>query len=73
MVCLAEMSVVARVKLEIYRLDGGHWKLPATHGGDAIVRAQPFEVIELDLIYLSLGRDPRIERNRRSSPSSWPC
>jgi Uma2 family endonuclease len=35
--------------LEIYRLDAGRWVVVDTHGGDAVVRAQPFEAIELRL------------------------
>jgi Uma2 family endonuclease len=33
--------------LEVYRLKGKHWLLAATHGGDEIVRAEPFEAMEL--------------------------
>jgi hypothetical protein len=35
--------------LEVYRLDGGHWVVAATHGGDERVRAAPFEAIEIAL------------------------
>jgi Uma2 family endonuclease len=35
--------------LEIYRLDGGGWRLAETHEGDSVVRAPPFDAIELDL------------------------
>jgi Uma2 family endonuclease len=35
--------------LEIYRLDGGRWVLLGTWDGDARVRAEPFEAIELEL------------------------
>lgn len=35
--------------LETYRLQGDYWVLLATHGGDDIVRAEPFEMVELDL------------------------
>jgi len=35
--------------LEVYRLKEGHWLLAATHGGDEIVRAEPFEAMELTL------------------------
>lgn len=38
--------------LEVYRLDGGRWTLLAVHGGDARVRAEPFEAVELDLALL---------------------
>lgn len=33
--------------LEIYRLRDGHWVVDATHGGDAAVRAAPFDAVEL--------------------------
>jgi Uma2 family endonuclease len=35
--------------LEVYRLEGGRWVVAATHGGDEVVRAEPFEVIEMRL------------------------
>lgn len=35
--------------LEIYRLDRGQWMLIDTHDGDAVVRAEPFDAIELSL------------------------
>ena len=35
--------------LEVYRLEKTHWLLLATHAGDAVVRAEPFDAIELDL------------------------
>jgi Uma2 family endonuclease len=35
--------------LEVYRLEAGRWLLLATHGGDEIVRAEPFEAVELSL------------------------
>lgn len=38
--------------LEVYRLDGGGWRLVSTHGGPEVVRAEPFEAIELDLRHL---------------------
>jgi Uma2 family endonuclease len=31
---------------------GGGWLLTATHAGDAVVRVEPFEAIELDLLLL---------------------
>jgi hypothetical protein len=38
--------------LEVYRRDGGSWVLAGTHAADAIVCAEPFEAIELDLLRL---------------------
>jgi Uma2 family endonuclease len=35
--------------LEVYRLEGGGWRLVGSHGGDAKVRAEPFDAVELDL------------------------
>jgi Uma2 family endonuclease len=36
--------------LEVYRLEAGKWVLLQTHGGDDVVRAEPFEAIEIDLL-----------------------
>jgi Uma2 family endonuclease len=38
--------------LEIFELDGDTYRLAATHGGDAVVRAVPFDAIELELAAL---------------------
>ena len=35
--------------LEVYRLADGLWTLAAVHGGDDVVRAAPFDAIELTL------------------------
>jgi Uma2 family endonuclease len=35
--------------LEIYRLDGGGWRLVQTHAGQAAIRAEPFDAVELEL------------------------
>ena len=35
--------------LEVYRLEGGRWLLLGTFAGDAKVRAEPFDAVELDL------------------------
>ena len=35
--------------LEVFRLEGRHWVLMSTHGGAEIVRAEPFETLELDM------------------------
>ena len=37
--------------LEVYRLDGG-WRLIETFAGDAPIRAEPFDAVELDLASL---------------------
>ena len=38
--------------LEIYRLDGGGWRLEATREGDTVVNAPPFAALALDLTRL---------------------
>jgi len=35
--------------LEVLRLDGESYRLVASHAGQALVRAEPFDAIELDL------------------------
>lgn len=35
--------------LEAYRLENGRWIVTGTYGGDAKVRVEPFEVLEVDL------------------------
>ena len=35
--------------LEVLSLAGGRWTVVATHLGAAVVRAEPFEAVELDL------------------------
>ncbi len=42
--------------LEVMRLEAGRWTLLATHAGDAVVRAEPFDAIELGL-FRWWGRD----------------
>ena len=38
--------------LEVFRLEGGRWSLLDAHGGEATVRAEPFEEIDLELALL---------------------
>jgi len=38
--------------LEGYRLEAGKWVLFETHGGDELVRAEPFDAVEIDLLRL---------------------
>lgn len=38
--------------LEVFRLDGPGWRLVQSAGGDAVVRGEPFDAIELPLAYL---------------------
>jgi Uma2 family endonuclease len=35
--------------LEVYRLEGDRWIVASTHGGDEIVRAEPFDALEIGL------------------------
>jgi Uma2 family endonuclease len=35
--------------LEVYRLEGQRWVVASTHGGAELVRAEPFQAIELDM------------------------
>ena len=39
----------AEETLEIYRLEREYWVLLATHGGEDVVRAEPFDMVEIDL------------------------
>ncbi len=48
--------------LEVLRRQGKGWLLLATHGGDAVVRAEPFEAVELDLLHLWGESRPAQER-----------
>ena len=45
------LSPVAQT-LEVYRLDAGKWTLLETYEGDARVRAEPFDAVELDMALL---------------------
>jgi Uma2 family endonuclease len=38
--------------LEMLKLEGGRWTILATHAGSEVVRAEPFEAIELELASL---------------------
>jgi hypothetical protein len=38
--------------LEVLRLDQGQWIVAATHDGDCIVRAEPFQAVPLALFRL---------------------
>lgn len=41
--------------LEVLQLDGESYRLIATHGGDELVRAEPFSAVELELAALWAG------------------
>ena len=47
--------------LEVFRLGGGIFGLIATHSGDELVRAEPFESVELPLASLWLPRSNQTE------------
>jgi hypothetical protein len=38
--------------LEVFRLEGDFWLLLAAHRDDEVVRAEPFDAVELDLLPL---------------------
>ena len=38
--------------LEVLRLENGRWTILATHAGAEVVRAEPFEAVELELAIL---------------------
>lgn len=40
------------VEAEVYRLEGAHWTLLETFEEEAVVRAEPFEAIEIPLTVL---------------------
>jgi Uma2 family endonuclease len=44
--------------LEVLRLEAGRWFLLATHEGEALVRAEPFEALELELALLWAAFSP---------------
>jgi Uma2 family endonuclease len=35
--------------LEVYRLEGQHWMVVSTHGGEESIHAEPFAALELDM------------------------
>lgn len=47
--------------LEVLRLESGRWVIVGTFGGDAVVRAEPFEEVAIDLL-------PLWGESRRASP-----
>jgi hypothetical protein len=63
--------------LEVLRLQDGRWIIVGTHGGDEIVRAEPFDAIALDLLVLwgetrpasKAERAPRKPRKPRRKPA----
>lgn len=56
--------------LEILRLESGRWAIVATHADDAVVRAEPFEAVAIDLLPLwGESRRPRKRRARKRRPA----
>jgi Uma2 family endonuclease len=53
--------------LEVFRAHDGKWLTIAVHRGDAKVRAEPFEAIELDLAILWARIPPRPPRGSRAA------
>jgi Uma2 family endonuclease len=54
--------------LEVLRLESGRWSIVATHADDAIVRAEPFQAIEIDLLPLWGESRPAPKPRRRNLP-----
>ena len=56
--------------LEVLRLESGRWAILATHADDAVVRAEPFEAVELDLLPLwgesRRARKPRLRAAQKA-------
>jgi hypothetical protein len=46
------LSIPETRTLEVFRREGTSRILAATHADDAIVRAEPFDAIEVDLLHL---------------------
>jgi Uma2 family endonuclease len=46
--------------LEAYRLDASRWVVASTHGGADVIRAEPFDAIEIGLSQWWLGDQPRL-------------
>jgi hypothetical protein len=38
--------------LEVMRLEGGRWTRLSTHRDDQVIRAEPFQALEIDLLAL---------------------
>jgi len=51
------LDPIART-LEVLRLEAGRWMILATHGGDDVIRAEPFVEIDLDLASLWADEQP---------------
>lgn len=55
--------------LEVLRLERGRWVLIASHAGDEIVRAEPFDAVAIDLLPLwGESRPPSKRRSTRGRP-----
>ena len=56
--------------LEVFRLDGGGYRLLATHDEDQLVRAEPFDAIELELgaLWARLARRSRSKKGNGRPP-----
>jgi Uma2 family endonuclease len=56
--------------LEVLRFHSGRWAIVATYADDAIVRAEPFDAVAIDL--LPLWGETRPKRRRPSTKRSKP-
>lgn len=56
--------------LEVLRLESGNWTILATHADDALVRAEPFEAVEIDLLPLWGESRPASAPRRHPRPKA---
>ena len=57
--------------LEVLRLESGRWSIVATFAEDALVRAEPFEAVEIDLLRIwgeSRAKPRKGRRSRKRKP-----
>jgi Uma2 family endonuclease len=58
--------------LEVLRLESGRWTIVATHADDAVVRAEPFEAVEIDLLPLWGESRRELKPRRRAASKAKP-
>ncbi|MCB9730624.1 MAG: Uma2 family endonuclease [Deltaproteobacteria bacterium] len=54
--------------LEVYALHDAEWRLRGSYGGDATVRAEPFDAVPLELTWL-WGRRPAADAGAEADPA----
>lgn len=55
--------------LEIFQSDGEKWTVAGIHGGDEVVRAVPFDAVEIELT--SLWIPEAAVKDETGTPSEW--